>query len=69
MYGRRKRKDTLCVSMRHLKRLAAQESTIVSDILVREISSCDNMENERTTDLNNDCTVNSTIINVECNTE
>ncbi|GAB1862404.1 hypothetical protein CAJAP_03483 [Camponotus japonicus] len=70
-YGKRKKKDTSCVSNRHLKRLAAQESEIISDILLcsdESSSSCVNMNNECTTDLNNDCTTNSKI-DIEQNTD
>lgn len=68
MYGKRKRKHMSCISNRHLRRLAAQESTIVSRVLVHDTSSsCENMTDECRTDLNNDNMVNSEIINIEYN--
>lgn len=69
IHRKRKRKDISCVSKRHLTRLAAQESEIVSDVL-HDISSY-NIDNNCTKKLTNDCTVNSATINIdnkmECN--
>lgn len=56
IYRKCKKKHTSCVSNRHLERLAAQEFEIISDILLyfdETSSSCVNMNNKFTTDLNN----------------
>ncbi|XP_011706765.1 PREDICTED: uncharacterized protein LOC105461942 [Wasmannia auropunctata] len=66
---KRRRKDITCVSKRHLRRLAAQESDIVCNIFGYEIPSHDNVNDKCTTVSNNSCTVNSEIITIEHNRE
>lgn len=49
--------------------MGAQETEILSDILECKILSCDDTDNKNTVTVNNDCTMNSEIIDIKNNTE